>query len=266
MKGLSGKVVLVTGAGHPKGIGYAISSKLCALGATVVLTDIAAADAKLQAAVTALKSADGEAVGMTLDVTEPSAITTVLARINEQVGVIDVLINNAGVGGGSGEFLRMTSDHLELAYRVNVGGIVNMCQAVIPQMLKNGGGSIVNIASLCGLGAIEGIPASYTVSKFAAVGLTKAIALEFTTQGIRCNAVCPGVVNTDMRDKLLDRISSEGGITRDEAERLEDDTIAIGRGAEPSEIAEAVAYLVSDASSYVTGVALPVAGGLSAGL
>ena len=133
-------------------------------------------------------------------------------------------------------------------------------------MLVQNGGAIVNIASLCGLGAIEEIPAPYTASKFAAIGLTKAIALQYAEQNIRCNAVCPGVVNTQMRDQLLERMAEDHNITVVEAEQLENNSIAMKRGAEPEEVASVVAFLTSPAAQYITGVAVPVAGGLAAGL
>ncbi|MGI9295952.1 MAG: SDR family NAD(P)-dependent oxidoreductase, partial [Pseudomonadales bacterium] len=132
--------------------------------------------------------------------------------------------------------------------------------------LKQESGVIVNIASLCGLGAIVDIPASYTASKFAAVGLTKAISLAYADKGIRCNAVCPGVVNTQMRDQLLERLAEHYDVSIEEAERMENETIAMKRGAEPEEVADAVAYLAGPCAKYVTGVALPVAGGMAAGL
>ena len=106
-----------------------------------------------------------------------------------------------------------------------------------------GQGAIINIASLCGLGAIPEIPVSYTASKFAVVGLTKGIALEYAGKGIRCNAICPGAINTDMRTHLFERVAEEQNISTEEARAAEDAMIAMGRGGEPSEVARAVVFL-----------------------
>jgi len=143
---------------------------------------------------------------------------------------------------------------------------VNCCRAVLPHMQDNRRGAIVNIASLCGLGAIPEIPASYTASKFAVIGFTKAIALEYAPFGIRVNAICPGAINTDMRTQLFDRIAEEQGISSSEAQAAEDATIAMGRGGEAAEVARTVAFLVSDDATYITGTAIPVAGGMAPGL
>ncbi len=266
MKPLEGKIALVTGASHPKGIGCAIATKLASLGATLVITDLEHTRDQLTAAAAEMKASGTTVAIQIVDVTSPDEVNKSISAVIEQFGRIDILVNNAGVGGGNGEFLKSTQGDFDLAYRVNVAGVAIMCKAIIPYMLKQGSGAIVNVASLCGLGAIPDIPASYTASKFAAVGLTKAIALEYAAQGIRCNAVCPGVVNTDMRDRLMEHMAEQYNITPEEAERRENETIAIGRGAEASEVADVVAYLAGSAAGYITGVAMPVGGGLAPGL
>ena len=149
---------------------------------------------------------------------------------------------------------------------VNLLGAFHCCQVAVPHMLVAGEGAIVNIASLCGLGAIPEIPIAYTSSKFAVVGFTKAVALEFADRNIRCNAVCPGAINTAMRDTLFQRMAEEHGISVDEARQMEDETIGMARGGEPEEIADCVAYLAGPSASYVTGTAIPVAGGMVPGL
>lgn len=266
MKPLENHVAVVTGAGHPKGIGSAIARKLALLGATIVVTDLEHTNGYLNALAAELEGNGVKVRVQVLDVTSSTAVGQCISEVINQFGRMDILVNNAGVGGGDSEFLKSKPEDFDLAYAVNVMGLVNMCQQAIPHMLKQKSGTIINIASLCGIGAIPEIPASYTASKFAAVGLTKAIALEYAPNGVRCNAVCPGVVNTDMRDKLLDRTAQQYSITTEEAEQRENITIAIGRGAEPSEIADVVAYLASPAATYLTGLAIPVAGGLAPGL
>lgn len=263
---LEGKIAIITGAGHPKGIGCAIAKKLASRGAVVVITDIAASEATLRASREALEQEGATAMELVMDVTQPEVIQKTVRKVIERFGQIDILVNNAGVGGGSSQLLDIELADFERTLQVNLMGAFNCCQAVVPMMLTGGGGAVVNIASLCGLGAIPEIPMPYTASKFAVVGLTKALALEFADRNIRFNAVCPGAVNTFMRDQLFERIASEQDISTEEARRLEDQTIALGRGGEPEEIADCVTYLVSKDASYLTGVALPVAGGMAPGL
>jgi 3-oxoacyl-[acyl-carrier protein] reductase len=268
---LTGKVAIITGAGHFMGIGRAIATRLAQDGATVVLTDIAAASDGLQAGCQALEADGFRALHFVMDVTDPNAVSSVFNRVAEQLGRIDILVNNAGIGGGSSDFLEVQRQDFQRTLDVNLMGSFNCCQAAIPFLLDNSVennrcGAIVNIASLCGLGAIAEIPVAYTASKFAVVGLTKAMALEYAGKGVRINAVCPGAVNTSMREQLFLRVSEEQSISTEQAQSMEDETIALGRGAEPAEIAEAVAYLAGPAASYVTGIALPVAGGMANGL
>ena len=263
---MKGKVAIVTGAGHPMGIGCAIAKKLASLGVAVVLTDITSCEASLRASREVLEAKGATAMDLIMDITRPAEVKRVVTTVVERLGGIDILVNNAGIGGGSSQLLDIKPEAFEKTLEVNLMGTFHCCQAVVPQMLKAGGGAIVNVASLCGLGAIPEIPMPYTASKFAVVGLTKALALEFADRNIRCNAVCPGAVNTFMRDQLFERIAGEQGITVEEARNLEDETIALGRGGEPEEIAATVAYLAGAGASYITGVALPVAGGMAPGL
>ena len=263
---LKNKVAVITGAGHPQGIGCAVAKKLAGLGAVVILTDIASSKANLQISRQAIESTGGTAIASIMDITQPVEIEETISGVVKRFGQIDILVNNAGVGGGSSQLLETNPSDFELTLQVNLMGAFNCCKAVVPAMLASGGGAIVNVASLCGLGAIPDIPLPYTASKFAVIGFTKALALEFAQNKIRCNAVCPGAVNTFMRDQLFERIASEQDITVEEARILEDETIALGRGGEPEEIADCVAYLVGPGSSYLTGVALPVAGGMAPGL
>lgn len=263
---LADKVAIVTGAGHSKGIGWAIALKLAAQGAAVVVTDLQGAAGDLEVLAEDIRAQGGRALPVTVDITNRTDVDACVGQALEAFGRIDILVNNAGVGGGSGELLKVAKKDWDIAYNVNVIGTVNCCQAVVPTMLEQGGGVIVNTASLCGLGAIPEISMAYTTSKFAVVGLTKAIALEYANQNIRCNAICPGAINTQMRERLFERLAAEQGISLAEAEQMENSTIAINRGAEPQEVADAVAYLAGPQASYITGVALPVAGGMAPGI
>ncbi|MEH6589459.1 MAG: SDR family oxidoreductase [Halioglobus sp.] len=250
---LHDKIAIVTGAAHPKGIGRAIVDAFRQQGAQVVISDIAGAEGL------------DECGGIACDVTKRDQIEQLVDSVTGQYGCIDILVNNAGIGIGSSDFLELTERDWDLSLNVNLRGVANMCQTTIPGMRAKGG-AIVNVASLAGLGAMEMIPACYTASKFATVGLTKQIAAQFAADGIRCNAVCPGSVVTQMHAQTMALMVEKYQVSIEEAQAMEDASIPLGRSAQPSEIADAVVYLASDLARYITGVAMPVAGGMSPGL
>lgn len=263
---LKNKVALVTGAGHPQGIGWATAIELAKNGATVVVTDISANADGLDQLCTEIGNLGRPAMAAILDVTDAGNASDVVAEVTSKFSRLDILVNNAGIGIGSPEFLKNSYDVWDATLQVNLFGVINCCKAALPQMLKQKGGVVVNVASLSGLRHIPSIPAPYTASKFAVVGLTKAIAEEFGPHGIRCNAVCPGSVATQMRDIAMELLMESEDMRKEDAEAEENALIALGRAAEPSEIATAVAYLASPMSQYLTGVALPVDGGWTLGL
>ena len=240
------KVAIVTGAGHATGIGAASAEALRNQGYTVITFDLQGAD-------------------RSVDVTDPQQVAEAIQTVAADFGQLDALVNNAGVGVGSAHFLEQTSGDLDLTLAVNVKGLVHCCQAAIPHMLQTGGGAIVNVASLCGLRALPAIPHAYTASKFAVVGLTKSMALEFGPNHIRVNAVCPGSVDTQMRAKAIALLAEQEGISLQDAEALENATISLGRAATPSEVATVVAFLCSAEAAQITGAAIPVDGGMTGG-
>jgi len=278
MKPLEGRTAIVTGAGRPRGIGRAAALKLAGHGAHVVVTDIARPRrdleiegmlgvgddfAALEALAVEIEALGVRALPLAVDVTDRAQIDECVARTCEELGGVDVLFNNAGAALGVGPFLEMTAQQWDLSYQVNVRGTAWFCQAAIPRMIERGGGAIVNNASLAGLGAAPQM-AAYTATKFAVVGLTKAVAAEFGGRGIRCNAVCPGLVDTLMGESEV-KLFSAGGSEAVARERLTRG-VAMGRWAQPEEVGDAVAYLAGPAASYLSGVALPVAGGMPPGL
>jgi len=265
---LHGKVAIVTGARRARGIGRATAVRLAADGATVVATDLVTDDdAARELETTAARCRDlgVPARAWAMDVTDPSQVEQRVAEAIAEFGRIDVLFNNAGTPVGVGPFLEIDEAAWELSWRVNVMGMVHTISAVVPHMRAAGGGSIVNNASLAGLGATKDF-AAYTTTKFAVVGLTKSAAVDFGNDGIRVNAVCPGIVRTDMGEEEIDFLADQLGVTPEEADRILAQDTALGRWAEPGEVADVVAWLAGPGSGYVTGVALPVAGGMSAGL
>jgi NAD(P)-dependent dehydrogenase (short-subunit alcohol dehydrogenase family) len=202
---------------------------------------------------------------MPVDVTETTQIQACVDKTCQAFGGVDILFNNAGTAIGVGPFLDTPSANWDLSWQVNVKGMVEFCRAVIPKMIERGGGSIINNASMAGLGAEPGYGA-YVVTKFAVVGLTKLLAAEFGAQNIRCNATCPGVIGTDMGEEEVTFTAMEKGVSKEEARRLLAEMAALGRAAQPEEVADVVAYLAGPRSGYLTGVALPVAGGMRPGL
>ena len=263
---LSGKVALVTGATKMKGLGKAVADKLVAAGATVVVTGREKSMPGAEEVVASLKAAGGEAMAVAVDVAFPEQITAAVEAVKAAHGGVDILVNNAGIGAGSPNLLENTARDWDANYAVNVKGTFAMCAGVIPSMEARGGGSIVNVASLAGIGASVGMPYPYIATKHALVGATKALALEFASKGIRANVVAPGAIATDMLQTAYEAIAAANNISVEEAAKLENSGIPMGRPAEPGEIADTIVYLASPAASYVTGITVPIAGGMAPGI
>ena len=250
---LDGKTALVTGGGS--GIGRAASLAYAREGARVAVVDVNVEGG--EETVQRIKEAGGEAILIHADVSQPADTQAMVAQTVAAFGSLDCAFNNAGISGGRER--RLTGDYLEEDWdrviNINLKGVWLCMKAEIPQMLKQGGGAIVNTASIMGLISTSGSVA-YTAAKHGVVGLTKAAALEYASQGIRVNAVCPGYIHTPMVQPRLDSVDG-----------YEDQLKArhpLGRLGEPSEIAEAVLWLSSDAASFVTGHNMPVDGGYTA--
>ena len=247
---LDGKTALVTGGGS--GIGRATSLAYAQEGARVVVADVNVEGG--EETVQLIKEAGGEAILVHADVAKPEDTQAMVAQAVEAFGSLDCAFNNAGISGGTDR--RLTADYLEEDWDrvvgINLKGVWLCMKAEIPQMLKQGGGAIVNTASVAGLVAITGTVA-YIAAKHGVTGLTKAAALEYAKSGIRVNSVCPGYIQTPMVQGIF--VENEGFEERVAARH------PIGRLGEPSEIAAAVIWLSSDAASFVTGHNMPVDGG-----
>jgi NAD(P)-dependent dehydrogenase (short-subunit alcohol dehydrogenase family) len=261
---LANKVAIVTGAGNLRGIGRAAALKLASHGADVVVTD-QALTVGLKELAAEIAEMGSRSLAVALDVADAAQISACASMAVEKLGGIDILVNNAGTTVGARPFLDISDSDWDISYFVNLRGPAQFCRAVIPIMIERGGGAIINNASTAGLGAEAGFGA-YSASKHALVALTKTIAAEFGSQGIRCNAVCPGFVKTDMHMSVNERLALESGIDADEIASRRYLGVAMKRAGEPAEVADAIAYLASPASSYITGIALAVAGGTSVGL
>ncbi|MEO6001997.1 MAG: SDR family oxidoreductase [Opitutus sp.] len=250
MFSLQQKNALVTGAGS--GIGRAIAETFAAAHADVWVADRDESAAKLT--VEFIRRAGGRAEAVALDVSDESAALALATRLPQQ----DILVNNAGIGH-VGNLLSTTAADLDRLHAVNVRGTFNLCRAFVPGMIERKRGSVINLASIGGILGIRDRLA-YCSSKFAVVGLTKALALDHSHTGVRFNAICPGRVETPFV-KLRIAESSIPEKTRREMSA----TQLTGRMAAPAEIAASALYLASDESAMVTGSTLTIDGGWSAG-
>ena len=243
---LANKRVLITAAAN--GIGRASVLALRDAGATVIATDLN---------VDALHDIAG-IQALSLDVTQPAAIDA----IRQQVGTLDVLFNCAGYVH-SGALLECDDSAWQFSFDLNVTAMYRMIRAFLPGMLENGGGSIINMASVAS--SVKGVPNrfAYTASKAAVIGLTKSVATDYISQGIRCNAICPGTVDSpSLRQRIAEQAREQG---RSEAEVYQAFVARqpMGRIGSAEEIAQLVVYLASDASSYTTGTTQIIDGGMS---
>jgi NAD(P)-dependent dehydrogenase (short-subunit alcohol dehydrogenase family) len=252
MTGLvTGKVAVVTGGGS--GIGRASALVFAREGAKVVVADVDVEGG--EETVRLIRQNGGEALFVKTDVSQDTAVEALVARAVQTYGRLDCAYNNAGIEGPAATTSEYPEEGWERVVAINLKGVWLCMKYEIPQMLKQGGGAIVNTASAAGLVGFRG-GSAYVASKHGVVGLTKTAALEYAKAGVRVNAVCPGAIDTPMM----------GRITGHRPQRAERMAAAepVGRMGRPAEIGEAVVWLCSDAASFVTGQAMAVDGGMTA--
>jgi NAD(P)-dependent dehydrogenase (short-subunit alcohol dehydrogenase family) len=248
---LQGKAAVVTGAGS--GIGAAIARLFARQGAGVAVVD---RDATAAAAIAAAIAADGgSATAHPCDISDERAVTALFDRVDR----VDILVNNAGVAH-VGTIEQTTPDDFDRLFRVNVLGVYLCARAAVPLMLRQGGGVILNMASIA---ALMGLPDrfAYSMTKGAVVTMTRSIAADYVKRGIRCNCICPARVHTPFVDGFIAK-----NYPGREAEMMKtlSEAQPIGRMGRPEEIAQLALYLCSDEAAFVTGQAYPIDGGATA--
>ena len=243
-----GKVALVTGGGT--GIGRATALAFAAEGARVVIASRTAVTG--QRTVGEIQAAGGEALWIPCDVTQAAQVNRMVEQIVEQYGRLDVAFNNAGSGGGGGPLVEMADSAWDATLLGYLTSTFYCLKAEVRQMLKQGSGAIVNNSSVDGKRAFTMDPA-YSAAKHGVLGLTKSTALQYATQGIRINAVCPGWIKTPPIERMLAQDPANESLMLDHQ--------PIGRLGEAEEVAAAVLWLCSDKASFITGIALDVDGG-----
>jgi len=248
---LENKVVVITGAGS--GIGEACASQFAKNGAMVVIADIDLK--KAQEVARKLSGQNGKTQAIKMDVTDYDEVESALQKIVDSYGQIDIMVNNAGI---MNQLRAPTADHTfddwDRVIAINQTGVFYCLRSSLKHMMNQGHGRIVNIASLAGLKA-SGHNLAYSASKFAVVGMTKSAAMEYAPYNIRINAVCPSYTQTPMLDSVVEK---QPGIDK-KLLRF----VPMGRFAEADEIADAVLWLSSDQSKFITGQTITIDGGLS---
>lgn len=247
---LNDKVAFITGGGS--GIGAATAKILAREGACVVVADIN--DEGGQQTIAQIREAGGEALFVHADVTAQNDVRSAVQQTIGHFGRLDCAVNNAGTNGEPGSVVDYPLEAWDQVIAVNLTGVWLCVQEEVRQMLTTGGGAIVNVSSGAGL---SGHPtnAPYSASKHGVIGIMKSVAMQYGSEGIRINAVCPGVIDTPMAERIMSNPAISEQLLRKHV---------LGRFGEPQEVGEMIAWLCSDAASFVTGVAMPVDGGYMA--
>lgn len=246
MKLLDGKIALITGAS--RGIGKGIAELFVQQGATVIFT-YASSEEKARAFEAELASMGGKAKGYKSDAANYEAAHQLIDAIIAEFGTIDILVNNAGITRDT-LLMRMSEEQWDEVMQVNLKSVFNLTKAVIKPMLKARSGSIINMSSVVGVKGNAG-QANYAASKAGIIGFTKSVAAELGSRNIRCNAIAPGFIETEMTAALDEKVVQEWR-----------NAIPLKRGGSTKDVAQATLFLASDMSAYITGQTLHVCGGM----
>lgn len=245
---MQGKVALVTGAA--RGIGAGAAKSFAEAGASVLLVDLLE---QVHETAEALSQAGVQCKGLAVDLSAEENCAKAVSAALSEFGRLDYAFNNAGIGGNPSPLHEMTGEEWGRMIDINLTAVFYCVKHQVAAMLKEGGGVIINNSSICGARPVEGF-SHYVAAKHGVVGLTKTVALEYGGSGIRCNAVGPGFIDTEMTRASLDGDVREGLISR----------IPQGRLGSPDDIGPVVQMLCSDGAAYVTGTYIPVDGGMLA--
>ena len=246
MKLLDGKIALVTGAS--KGIGRAIAREFASQGAQVAFTYLSSVE-KGQALVNELEELGVRAIGYRSDASKFEAAENLINQVVSDFGGLDILVNNAGITRDN-LLLRMSEEHWDQVIGTNLKSVFNTVKAATRTFMKRRSGSIINITSVVGIKGNAG-QANYAASKAGIVGFTKSVALELGSRNIRCNAIAPGFIETEMTDQLDEKTV--------QAWR---EAIPLKRGGKPEDVAHCAVFLASDQSDYISGQVIQVDGGM----
>lgn len=247
MKLLEGKVAVITGAA--RGIGKAIALKFANEGADIAFTDLNA-DENFQNTEKELNALGIKAKGYASNAADFEQAGQTIEQIVKDFGKVDILINNAGITR-DGLLMRMTEQQWDMVINVNLKSAFNLTKAVLPVMMRQKSGSIINMSSVVGISGNAG-QANYSASKAGMIGLTKSTAKELGSRGIRCNAIAPGFIITEMTDQLSEEVRKDW-----------ESKIPLRRGGTPEDVAGVCVFLGSELSAYVSGQVIPVCGGMN---
>ncbi|MDF1657256.1 MAG: SDR family NAD(P)-dependent oxidoreductase [Verrucomicrobiales bacterium] len=252
MSSLTGKTAIITGGAS--GIGLAISSHFAESGASVAILDFDEASGK--SAAKDIESKGGDAYAVKCDVADNSSIASAVSAVHERFGKVDILVNNAGVAN-IGTATTTSEEDFDRVMRVNVKGVYQCLNAILPIMVESGGGVVLNMSSIAAVTALKDRFA-YSASKGAVHTMTYSVAADYLEHGIRCNSICPARVHTPFVDGYLEKNYPDN---KEEMFQKLSAVQPIGRMAKPEEIAKLALYLCSEDSSYITGQSFNIDGG-----
>jgi NAD(P)-dependent dehydrogenase (short-subunit alcohol dehydrogenase family) len=258
MAELTGRVAIVTGGAW--GIGRAMSLAFAGVGARVVVADVKEERGVGTAA--AVREAGEEAIFVRCDVSSEDEVAALVARTVETFGVVDALVNNAGIPGTNHLAHELPLEVWERVIAVNLRGPFLCAKHALPHLIASGRGAIVNIASTFGMIGAHGSPV-YAASKGGVIALTRQLAVDYGPHGVRVNAISPGYTDTDMDDRRT-RMTPEAAVANLAAREAAAALQPLGRQADPAEVARVAVFLASDAASFMTGAIVPVDGGCTA--